>query len=92
MQVRVGSTLSDLYYQDQGVPQESIFSTALFSIKINNIVNCLDNKIDGFCMLMTSKYATVRKYENNRENSLTKYRIEDWVTNNGFKLSNPKTQ
>ena len=48
MQVRVGSTLFDLYYQDQGVPQESIFSTTLFNIKINNIVNCLDNKTDSF--------------------------------------------
>ena len=47
MQVRVGSTLSDLYDQEQGVPQGSILSTTLFNIKINNIVNCLDNKTDG---------------------------------------------
>ena len=47
MQVRVGSTLSDLYYQEQGVPQGSILSTTLFNIKINNIVNCLDTKTDG---------------------------------------------
>ena len=47
MQVRVGSTLSDLYDQEQGVPQGSILSTTLFNIKINNIVNCLDTKTDG---------------------------------------------
>ena len=47
MQVRIGSTLSDLYDQEQGVPQGSILSTTLFNIKINNIVNCLDNKTDG---------------------------------------------
>ena len=33
MQVRVGSTLSDLYDQEQGVPQGSILSTTLFNIK-----------------------------------------------------------
>ena len=47
MQVRVGSALSDLYDQEEGVPQGSILSTTFFSIKINNIVNCLDNKTDG---------------------------------------------
>ena len=33
MQVRIGSTLSDLYDQEQGVPQKSILSTTLFNIK-----------------------------------------------------------
>ena len=46
MQVRVGSTLSDLFDQEQGVPQGSILSTTLFNININNIVNCLDYKSD----------------------------------------------
>ena len=39
MQVRVGSTLSDLYDQEQGVPQGGVLSTTLFNIKINDIVN-----------------------------------------------------
>ena len=47
IQVRVGSTLSDLYDQEQGVPQGSILSTTLFNIKINNIVTCLNSKTDG---------------------------------------------
>ena len=38
MQVRVGSTLSDLYDQEQGVPQGGVLSTTLFNIKINDIV------------------------------------------------------
>ena len=32
-QVRVGSTLSDLYDQEQGVPQGAILSTTLFNVK-----------------------------------------------------------
>ena len=46
MQVRVGSSLSDYYDQEQGVPQGGVLSTTLFSIKINDIVKCLGNLTD----------------------------------------------
>ena len=36
--VKVGSTTSDTFNQEEGVPQGSILSVTLFSIKINNIV------------------------------------------------------
>ena len=94
MQVRVGSTLSDLYDQEQGVPQGSILSTTLFNIKINNIVNCLDTKIDGslyvddFGICYRSK--NMRTIERHLQQSIN--RIEDWATNNGFKFSKSKTQ
>ena len=70
IQVRVGSTLSDLYDQEQGVPQGSILSTTVFNIKINNIVSCLNSKtggslyVDDFGICYRSK-----KHENNRETS-----------------------
>ena len=59
--VRVGSTLSDLYDEEQGVPQEAILSTTLFNVKLNDIINCLDYKTDGslyvddFCICFRSK-------------------------------------
>ena len=61
IQVRVGSTLSDLYDQEQGVPQGAILSTTLFNVKLHDIINCLDYKTDGssyvddFCIRFRSK-------------------------------------
>ena len=59
IQVRVGSTLSDLYDQEQGVPQGAILSTTLFNVKLN-IINCLDYKT-VLCTLMISVYVFARK-------------------------------
>ena len=39
--VRVGIIYSDPYSQEAGVPQGSILSVTLFSLKINSIVSCL---------------------------------------------------
>ena len=94
MQVRVGSTLSDFYDQEQGVPQGSILSTTLFNIKINNIVKCLDSKTDGslyvddFGICYRSK--NMRTIEKKLQQCIN--RIEDWATSNGFKFSKSKTQ
>ena len=94
MQVRVGSTLSDLYDQEQGVPQGGVLSTTLFNIKINDIVKCLDNLtdcslyVDDFCICFRSK--NMRTIERHLQQNLNK--IEHWATNNGFKFSKSKTQ
>ena len=44
--VLVGATLSNLYDQEDCVPQGSILSVTLFNIKINSIVKCLLNGIN----------------------------------------------
>jgi len=44
--VRVGGTLSDLYDQQEDVPQGSILSVTLFSIKIDSIAKCLLNCVN----------------------------------------------
>ena len=44
--VRVGTTLSDLQGQEEGVPQGSILSVTLFCVKINDIVQALNPGVD----------------------------------------------
>ena len=94
MQVRVGSSLSDYYEQEQGVPQGGVLSTTPFSIKINDIVKCLGNLtdcslyVDDFCICYRSKnMATI---ERQLQQNLNK--MENWATSNGFKFSKSKTQ
>ena len=41
LKVRVWNIYSDPCSQEAGVPQASIHSVTLFSLKINNIVSCL---------------------------------------------------
>ena len=95
MQVRVGSSLSDYYDQEQGVPQGGEVSTTLFSIKINDIVKCLLGNltdcslyVDDFCICYRSK--SMATIERQLQQNLNK--IENWATSNGFKFSKSKTQ
>jgi retron-type reverse transcriptase len=45
--VRLGSAYSNLYDQENGVPQGSILSVTLFSIKIDSLAQVLKNDIEG---------------------------------------------
>ena len=84
MQVRVGSTLSDKY--EQGVLQGGVLSATLLSIKLNDIVQCLDNLtdssfyVDDFCISFCSK--SMRTIERHLQQNL--HKIEHWATNNGL--------
>ena len=94
MQVRVGSSLSEHYDKEQCVPKGDVLSTTLFSIKINNIVECLGNltdcsfSVDDFRVCYRSK--SMGKVERQLQQNLNK--IENWSTSNGFKFSISKIQ
>ena len=45
--VRVNSTYFDIQEQEMGVPQGSILSVTLFSIKINSLAKVLNDNIEG---------------------------------------------
>ena len=43
---RIGNTYSDIHAQEMGVPQGSVLSVTLFSLKINSIVTCFTSGVD----------------------------------------------
>ena len=92
--VRVGTTLSDLQGQEEGVPQGSILSVTLFSIKINNIVKALNQGVD--CSLYVDDFLICyrSKHMHTTERQLQQYlnKIQKWASENGFKFSKTKTQ
>ena len=91
--VRVGSTLSELHEQEMGVPQGSILSPALFSIKINNIVKAVLKGtdcslfVDDFALCMSGK--TLNRVERDMQQCINS--VQKWLTENGFKFSTSKT-
>ena len=60
--VKVGSTLSELYKQEQGVPQGSILSVSLSSIKINDIVKNINPGVD--CSLYVDDFLICYRSKN----------------------------
>ena len=92
--VRVGNTLSNPHEQEMGVPQGSILSVTLFSVKINNIVKSVCPGVecflyvDDFCICYRSKHMhTIEQQLQQVLNNLSK-----WSSENGFKFSKRKTK
>ena len=92
--VRVGDTLSHPHEQEMGVPQGSILSVTLFSVKINNIVKSVCPGVecflyvDDFCICYRSKHMhTIERQLQQVLNNLSK-----WSSENGFKFSKTKTK
>ena len=91
--VKVGSTLSDSFKQEVGVPQGSIISPTLFSVKINSIVNCINQGVtsslyvDDFLISYQAK--NMASIERQLQGCLRK--LETWCNHNGFKFSQSKT-
>ena len=94
-EVRVGSDLSNPFFQEEGVPQGSVLSPILFEIKINSITKILQSGID--CSLYVDDFLICYKSKNiigtiDRQLNLQLKKIEDWANKNGFKFSNTKTK
>jgi hypothetical protein len=91
--VRIGATLSDIYHQEEGVPQGSILSVTLFSMKINSIVKVLSDGMD--CSLYVDDflicYGSKQMHTIERQLQQCLYKIQNWAQENGFRFSRTKT-
>ena len=94
LNVHVGTTLSDLQGQEEGVPRGSILSVTLLSIMIINIVKALNPGVDcslyvdDFLICYRSNY--MHTIERQLQQCLNKF--QKWALENGFKFSKTKTQ
>ena len=92
-QVKSGSTFSNPYLQENGVPQGSILSPMLFNLKINNIMKSVSNNanaslfVDDFAVYIEGKH--LKHLERSMQLCINK--IQKWVAENGFKFSISKT-
>ena len=91
--VRLGSTISDPFGQEMGVPQGSILSVTLFSLKINSLSKILNKDVEGSLyvddFLMSYRAKSTRTCERQLQYCL--HKIEKWCIENGFRFSTAKT-
>ena len=91
--VRIGSTLSDLFFQEEGVPQGSILSVTLFIIKMDSLAKCIKQFIDSSLFVddfgMSCRGRNMDVVE--RQLQLNINNVQTWANNNGFKFSKTKT-
>ena len=76
-----------------GVPQGSILSVTLFSVKINSITQCLKPGVD--CSLYVDDFQICYKSTNmsiiERQLQLCLNKLQQWATDNSFRFSKTKT-
>jgi len=92
-QVRLGNNLSNTFSQEEGVPQGSVLSVTLFSIKINNILKVLPPSVSGTLYVddlqISCQGKDMRFIE--RQLQVAVRRIISWSSDNGFTFSSDKT-
>ena len=91
--VRIGSTFSIPYKQEEGVPKESILSVTLFNIKINSMTRCFTPGINGY-LYVDDFWITSMKFIRTAVRQLQKRinKITHWANTNRFKISKPETR
>ena len=84
---------SDSHPQEMGVPQGSILSVTLFSVKINSITQCLKPGVE--CSLYVDDFQVCYRSSNmsiiERQLQLCLNKLQQWATDNGFQFSKTKT-
>ena len=93
LKVRVGSTLSSSFCQEEGVPQGSVLSVTCFAVAINGIIDTLTPRVKGSLfvddfVIYISSYDALSAC---RDLQKSINAVSKWALNNGFKFSTTKT-
>jgi len=90
---KVGQSISTVHQQEEGVPQGSVLSCALFALAVDNITRDLPRDVkcslyvDDFMIYSSSKYLPTLE----RRLQLAVNTVMRWTTEHGFTISEPKT-
>ena len=94
-QVHLGTILSNVFHQEEGVSQGAILSTTLFNVKINNIVKQVDPGVEcslyvdwmfSICGWLCYMYKspTIDAIQRNLQHTIN--RLDKWTLKNYFLL------
>ena len=92
-QVQVGSTMSSVKVQEEGVPQGSVLSVTLFALAINGIAKVIPHEflytlfVDDLSISFSSSRMAVAE----RQLQLCINKIDKWADQRGFRFSTSKT-
>ena len=94
LKVRIGSTVSSAYFQEEGIPQGRVLSPTLFNIAINGLLEQVPVGVQGLAYaddfaIFCSKSSAVEACQQIQRaiNMASK-----WTISRGFKFSAEKTQ
>ena len=92
-QVRLGSTLSDVFCQENGVPQGGVLSVTLFAVKINGLAKVIPPSV-SYSLYVDDVQISVSSCNLSsceRQLQLAINRMSKWADENGFRFSPEKT-
>ncbi|KAL4126313.1 hypothetical protein QTP88_010535 [Uroleucon formosanum] len=92
--VKVSNCLSNIFTQENGIPQESSLAVTIFLLSINDIVKTIETPVtanlfadDLNILCRSSNLNTVQHLLQNSANNITK-----WLNKTGFNISSQKSQ
>ena len=88
IRVRLGTTLSDEFYSEEGVPTEGVLAVSCFGLKINELPSCYAKNIfkalfvDLAICFRGRSLDTIERHLQQAVNA-----IEEWATRNAFRFA-----
>lgn len=92
-QVRFGSTLSDVFLQENGVPQGGVLSVTLFAVKINSLAAAIPPSVSYSLYVddVQISFSSCNLSSCERQLQVSINKMSKWADENGFRFSPEKT-